>query len=128
MINIAKMRSITENSLYVSSIDSYQDYVTVLQIMEQLEPHLLMINGYLCTLLTIVNDDGSIHIILKQNEPNFVKETILVVTLSKSTPNEAFIRVEKEEVVNRLNIVDILYEINNYFSGLKMAYAKVIEA
>lgn len=119
MIDIAKMRVIINNKLYSVLFDSYDECVTLIDKMKLFEPHLLFVEDYLCTVFVVLSAEGEMVISFKLNMYPFVTKTALTITVAKDTPTEASIRIEKLELVNALNIVDILYELNAYFNALK---------
>lgn len=119
MINIAKLRiSDTDKDMYFASIDSYSEFVTVAKKMKLSESHPLLLDGCLCILFTNLNEEKEVLLSFNLVKNSFDSDAVLTIYWNTDTPDEVMIRVENQEIVRKLNIVDILYEINTYFIAM----------
>lgn len=121
MFNIAKLHvDVLNHNLFNVTVNSYDDYVTVTKKMKLNDPHPMFINNYLCSLLAYKDpkETGAILIDFKLDATEFLKRTVLTISPHPTIENNMVIFVHNQEILEILNIVDILGELNTYFSVL----------
>ena len=121
MFNIAKLRLDTMNpNIFMVKVNSCEDYVTLTNGMKQDDPHYIFVNNNLCTLTASVDTEskGLIKLDLKLFMGDSPSRAIVTVYPQFRNGDEVVIFVHNQEILEEVNIVEILGEMNSYFTSL----------
>lgn len=119
MFKFDKMQRIGGNPKeYFLPLDSPEEYKKLSEDFELFKVHPIFINDFLCGIVPH-NRGGGVVLDVILGTKWTIFSTILTLNPIQANHEKFYVRVENEKWVEKLSIIDILLEVENYLKQMK---------